>query len=122
VLLHVHRSAHIGSPRVVGSTSRSRAARIPGLVSVIGLRPAPGRRTRRTAPSSGGSRSSFWPDTIVLWAIPVCYRNCLEPSVAERVRFGSGPESPGSFVQVATEGFVLLPDRLYVSFEIIRRR
>ena len=45
-LLHVHRSGDVGSPRVNGSTSASRAARTPGWSCSIPGRPAPGARMR----------------------------------------------------------------------------
>ncbi len=46
LLLHVHRSGDIGSPRVSGSTSCSNASFTPGWVFSIPGRPAPARRTR----------------------------------------------------------------------------
>jgi hypothetical protein len=45
-LLHVHRKGDIGSPRVSGSTSRSKASVTPGCVCSMPGRPAPGRRIR----------------------------------------------------------------------------
>ena len=45
VLLQVHRSGDCGSPRLTGSTSRSRRRRMPGSTAAVGLRPAPGRRS-----------------------------------------------------------------------------
>src|SRR5512143_1806503 len=49
------RRGDIGSPRVSGAISSSRAARTAGLWSRIFLRPPPGRRTR---PAGGGGASS----------------------------------------------------------------
>ena len=45
-LLQVYRNGDSGSPRVVGSTSASRSSTNVGSLTIAGLRPAPGRRTR----------------------------------------------------------------------------
>ncbi len=53
----VQRSGDSGSPRAAGSTSASSAGASPGSVSVMSLRPAPGRRARRdgSPPDSGSA-------------------------------------------------------------------
>src|SRR5215212_8017791 len=78
-LLEVHRSGDSGSPRVDGSTSRSRSSTTPGSVSLIGLRPPPARRTR---PGSGRSpaSSSAIPRRIVLSPIPVTRATSATPT------------------------------------------
>src|SRR6266540_3237945 len=59
VLLHVHRKGDMGSPRVEGSTSSSRARTRAGSLSASRLRPPPGRRTRSGATGMGTSSSSL---------------------------------------------------------------
>jgi hypothetical protein len=54
----VHRNGDSGSPRVAGATSRSSSASIPGWVSVTGLCPPPGRRTRPCSSLSPASSSA----------------------------------------------------------------
>ena len=71
-LLQVHRRGDSGSPRVVGSTNRSRSARKAGSLSVVFFRPPPGRRIR-SLPSwaSGVCRSSSSPWRIARRDTPV---------------------------------------------------
>ena len=67
-LLSVQRSGDSGSPRVAGSTSDSRSESNRGSRSTFFLRPPPGRRTRRLAPSgvcASGARNSRTPLPIV---------------------------------------------------------
>src|SRR5436309_3286751 len=75
-LLQVQRSGDIGSPRVNGSTRASRSSNSVVSVSVLGLRPPPGRRTRPVAGWGAGdpaaaARSSRRPTPILLRLKPV---------------------------------------------------
>src|SRR5580693_10357863 len=75
-LLQVHRNGDSGSPRVVGSTSASRSARNVGSLTLAGLRPAPGRRTR---PDGSSCANSVRPRPIVLGAMPVAIATAAMP-------------------------------------------
>lgn len=69
-LLLTQRSGASGSPRIEGSTKSFNASKSPGCVSVAGLLPPPGLRTR--APNDAQPRpKSIKPRPIVLRAIPV---------------------------------------------------
>ena len=81
VLLLVQRNGDSGSPRVTGSTSRLSASLNPGSVSVIRLRPPPGRRLRpsTTDTADGVSHSSACPAWMVPRLIPVARDTMLTP-------------------------------------------
>jgi hypothetical protein len=78
--LAVHSSGDCGSPRVSGSTSARRSSSQGGLasVSLSGLRPPPGRRTRSGSGVSS-ARNSASPRPIVLRAMPVARVTALTP-------------------------------------------
>ena len=68
------RNGPIGSPRVTGSTNRSKACSKLGSCAVNRLRPAPSRRTRpgsSSAPDASCAVSSCTPARIVVRDIPV---------------------------------------------------
>ena len=73
----VHTSGEVGSPRVSGSTSAVNAGPSPGSVSVAGLRPPPGFRTRPdgSAPPS----SSRTPLATVSGCTPVACATTVIP-------------------------------------------
>ena len=110
-LLHVHRSGDVGSPRVRGSTSASRAAVMPGCVVWMRGRPAPGRR-RRSAGATPRTISSR-PFRIVSRARPVADDTTASPpypmasdSVAAHTRrprsFSSGDTMTNFATRVAS--------------------
>jgi len=77
LLLHVQRNGDVGSPRVTGSTSASRAARSPGCTVSMAGRPAPDRRRR----PAGGPPWANWRRSlrIVLRYKPVADETTASP-------------------------------------------
>ncbi len=101
-LFAVQRNGCSGSPRDSPSSSRSRSASSVGSVSVSGLRPAPGRRTR-PAPGDSPDASSTRPRRIVEGAIPVARATAAVPprpsavaSAAAHSRSARSSSSPAS--------------------------
>lgn len=81
-LLQVHRSGDIGSPRVAGSTNRSKDSASPGSATVARRRPPPATLSRDPTTASGSSlraASSAKPLTIVLGDIPIARLTARTP-------------------------------------------
>ena len=76
-LFDTHSNGRSGSPRVAGSTRRSRSASSVGSRSVSGRGPPPSRRTRPCG--SGGASRSFSPRPIVERASPVIAETAASP-------------------------------------------
>ena len=96
-LLAVHSKGLSGSPRVAGSTKARKSSSKLGSVSVSGLRPAPGRRTRPTGGPSVAPQSSAKPRPIVLRAIPVIWATAwMPPKPAARASAAANRRRPRS--------------------------
>src|SRR5450432_1813680 len=78
VLLHVHRSADSGSPRVTGSTSFSSAGHTSGCATSYGRFPGL-RRTLTTSAGRAPARASSRPLRTVLIAMPVARATAATP-------------------------------------------
>ena len=78
VLFAVQRRGESGAPEVVGSTSPSRSRSSVGSLSIVRLRPPPGRRTRPGA-SRTRVRSSLSPRVIVDVEMPVARATSAMP-------------------------------------------
>ena len=98
VLLQVHRSGDIGSPRVSGAINSSRASRIAGLLSRTFLRPS------AEAPDVTGGRGR----SVELLQRPLDRRmgdargpaHATDAAVAERAGLGGGEEPPLPLIEV----------------------
>src|ERR1700676_1151355 len=120
-LLQVHSSGDCGSPRVSGSTSVRRSSSKLASVSLRGLRPPPGRRTR-SASGVSSARNSASQRTIVLRATPRTRMTALtppcpadvattpaDPAIPGRRRLGCRETPPPTLVQYRSERLEALP-------------
>jgi hypothetical protein len=93
-LLHVHRNGDIGSPRVSGSTNRSKASVTPGWVCSMSGRPAPGRRIR---PVASTPRSTPVPNRLA--GQPRRRRHQRVTAIADGDRFGRRPQATRPLIE-----------------------
>jgi len=109
-LLQVHKSGDCGSPRVVGSTSERRSSMRLASVALIGLRPAPGLRTR-SASTAAPERNSLSARTAGKTRRA---RHSHYPAVSRRQRLGHRKPPPAPFVQHRIERLKPLADGRFI--------
>src|SRR5947209_3844100 len=111
-LLLVQRSGDCGSPRVTGSTSRSRSSLKPASLLTLLLRPPPFLRTR-PSPTLAPSCSSLIPLADDRTGEPSRSRDHRNPSPSDRQRLAGCQQSPGSFIEFGRDSLVSLLDLFF---------